>query len=66
MCTIIKIITKKLAWFNKNLYLCSVFFMVLDLRLTEEGRREMAFFFCVFSYFRLQLCNFRYKQNYQA
>ncbi len=37
--------TKKFGQKRKTSYLCTVFFMVLDLRLTEEGRREMAFFF---------------------
>ena len=36
--------TEIFARFRKTSYLCTVFFMVLDLRLTEEGRREMAFF----------------------
>jgi hypothetical protein len=39
-----KIITEIFVWYKKRSYLCTVFFMVLDLRLTEEGRREMAFF----------------------
>ncbi len=42
----LKIMTEKFGRFRKTSYLCTVFFMVLDLRLTEEGRREMAFFFC--------------------
>jgi hypothetical protein len=41
-----KIMKKKFGRIGKTFYLCTVFFMVLDLRLTEEGRREMAFFFC--------------------
>ena len=39
--------TKIFVQYRKRSYLCTVFFMVLDLRLTEEGRREMAFFFVV-------------------
>ena len=45
MLSLIKIITEIFVWYKKRSYLCTVFFMVLDLRLTEEGRREMAFFF---------------------
>ena len=37
---------KKFVLYKEKPYLCTVFFMVLDLRLTEEGRREMPFFFC--------------------
>ena len=44
MLSLIKIITEIFVWYKKRSYLCTVFFMVLDLRLTEEGRREMAFF----------------------
>ncbi len=32
----------------KKLYICNVFFMVLDLRLTKEGRREMPFFVFIY------------------
>ena len=44
MLSLIKIMIDLFARFRKRSYLCTVFFMVLDLRLTEEGRREMAFF----------------------
>ena len=32
--------------FTKNPYLCTVFFIVLDLRLTKVGARRCSFFFC--------------------
>ncbi|MDE6556044.1 MAG: hypothetical protein K2K55_03680, partial [Duncaniella sp.] len=35
-----------LAQVEKSHYLCNVFFMVLDLRLTKIGCRETTFFFC--------------------
>ena len=31
---------KILAYYEKTCYLCIVFFMVLDLRLTIDGRRD--------------------------
>ena len=33
---------------DNNLYLCNVFFMVLDLRLTKIGCRETINFFCAY------------------
>jgi len=42
--SLLYILAELFAEFSENLYLCIVFFMVLDLRLTEEGRREMPFF----------------------
>ena len=32
--------SKILAYYEKTCYLCIVFFMVLDLRLTIDGRRD--------------------------
>ena len=60
--TISKIMLKQHTFFIKTLshiakcpYLCNVFFMVLDLRLTKVGCRETINFFCTYLIHRIRL-----------
>ncbi len=41
-------VAKMLAVVDRCRYLCNVFFMVLDLRLTKIGCRETINFFCAY------------------
>ena len=45
-CYISQLLRRIICYFPKNTYLCNVFFIVLDLRLTKVGARRCSFFFC--------------------
>ena len=43
-CYISQLLRRIICYFPKNTYLCNVFFIVLDLRLTKVGARRCSFF----------------------